>query len=461
MTGPPPEPVAEWEASVFDFLEASPPDDVLERASRTVADVLASTVAGSAATPYRETWTEMELPAGPATVLGTGRTTAPVQAASLNGTAAIVQETEEGHDTGGHVGSGIVVGGLAMAEATDASGPDFLEACLKAYEVCARLEEAMFRMKGRINEAVPWLVRNPHATWTVVGPALAGVLATGADTATVRETFRIAANRAVVSMDDPFATGPPSRNLTAGASAGVGVMLAQQALAGMTGSPAAMRAVYDPFEEDEDDPGWLSDRFADLGERWELTYGYFKPYPSCRYTHAPLDALGEIDLATPVAPADVDRVLVETYENAADLTATAPETLTAAKFSIPYVLARYLRSGEVALRHFDEEALTDPSVRSLAERVELRADDAFEAGFPEDWGARVTVELADGTRRSAERAYPRGDYRDPIPDDAFDDRLRDLLEWGLPDSRVEAAHAALGTLSERPTRETAAALATR
>ena len=461
MTREPPEPVGEWEASVFEFLDASPPERVLSHGARTVADVLAATVAGSAAAPYRETWAAVDLPSGPATVLGTDRTTAPTQAASLNGTAAIVQEVEEGHNTGGHVGSGIVTGGLAMAEATDASGARFVEACVKAYEVCARLEEAMFRMKARINEAVPWLVRNPHATWTVVGPALAGVLAADADAATVREAFRLAANRAVVSMDDPYAAGPPSRNLTAGASAAVGVLLAQQALAGMAGSGDAVRAVYAPFDEDADDPGWLTDRFADLGERWEVTYNYFKPYPSCRYTHPPLDALRDVGLTVPLDPNEVDRVLVETYANAVDMARPDPDTLTGAKFSIPYVLARYLRSGEVTLEHFEADRIAEPAVRSLADRVEVRVDDAFEAAFPDDWGARVTVELADGRRHSAERAYPRGDHRDPIDDEAFDERLATLITWGLPEARRDGAYAALAGVRERSAREVAAALAER
>ncbi|MFC6837871.1 MmgE/PrpD family protein [Halomarina ordinaria] len=459
MTRALPEPVADWEASVFTFLETSPPERVLDHGGRTVADVLAATVAGSAAPPYCETWTAVDLPPGTATVLGTDRTTAPAQAASLNGTAAIVQEVEEGHNTGGHVGSGIVTGGLAMAETADASGARFVKACVKAYEVCARLEEAIFRMKARINDAVPWLVRNPHATWTVVGPALAGVLAAGGDEAAVREAFRLAANRAVVSMDDPYAAGPPSRNLTAGASAAVGVLLAQQALAGMTGSESAVRAVYDPFDEDE--PGWLTDRFADLGVRWEVTYNYFKPYPSCRYTHPPLDALRDISLPTSVAPDDVDRIVVETYANAVDMARRNPETLTGAKFSIPYVLARYLRSGEVTLEHFDPERIAEPSVRALADRVEVRVDDEFEVSFPDDWGARVTVELTDGRRHSAKRAYPRGDFRDPVDDEAFDERLQALLAWGLPESRVDGGFHALTNIRGRSARSVAAALASR
>lgn len=429
------EPTAEWEASIFEFLEAPIPEPVLDRGAKTVADVLTATVAGSAAEPYDRLWDEVDLPPGEATVVGSNRTTAPIQAATLNGTAAIVQEVEEGHNTGGHVGVGIVIGALAMAEHADADGETLVESCVRAYELCARLENAIFAMKDRLNDAVPWLIRDPHSTWTTVGPAVAGVLCTDPEPATVRETFRLAANRAVVSMDDPYESGPPSRNVTAGASAGVGVAMAQLGRAGMPGSAAAMDAVYGPFEELL--PDGFASLFADLGEHWAITENYFKPYPSCRYTHAPLDALREIDRE--LEPDVVDRIVVETYANAVDMAHPAPETLTGAKFSIPYVLSRYLHSGELALEHFEPEAIADDRVQRLADRVEVREGEEWNAAFPDDWGARVTVELDDGTTVSAERAYPRGDHRDPLSDDEFEERLENLLTYGLPAADADRA----------------------
>lgn len=457
----PPAPVREWEASIFEFLDAPIPDRVRDRGATTVADVLAATVAGSTVPPFDETWAAMDLPDGPSTVLGTNRQTDPVQAATLNGTAAIVQEAEEGHNTGGHVGSGIVVGALATAEATDAEGEALVEAVVRAYEVCVRLEEAIFAMKARINDAVPWLVRNPHSTWTTVGPALASSLVADAGPAVAREAFRLAANRAVVSMDDPYAAGPASRNLTAGASAGVGVTMAQLARSGMPGSGDVMQSVYDPFDgEVGGDETEFTDLFADLGEHWAVEQNYLKPYPSCRYTHAQLDALRELD-DDGIDPAAVERIVVETYANATDMNHRHPETRTGAKFSIPYVLARYLVSGAVGLDDFEPERIEEPAVQRLADRVDVREDEAFEAAFPEDWGARVTVHLDDGRTLTGERAFPRGDYRDPLDDDAFDAKLDALLARGLPENRVAAARATLGELRGASARDVAEVLATR
>jgi 2-methylcitrate dehydratase PrpD len=159
-----------------------------------------------------------------------------------------------------------------------------------------------------------------------------------------------------------------------------------------------------------------------------------------------------------VAPGDVERVVVATFANGTDMDHTDPATLTAAKFSTPYVLARYLHDGAVTLDLFAEEAIADPVVRDLADRVELVYDEADEQALPEAWGARVGVELTDERTLRGERDYPRGDYRDPIPEAMYRERNRKLLTSGLPASRVDRAMAAFDEVRSRPVRATAAAL---
>ena len=452
----------EWERAVNDFL-AAPVDATARGHGRAVvADVLAAAVAGSAAPGVAGVATGASFAAGDATILGTDRRVAPPQAAMTNAAAAIAQEVEEGHNTGGHVGAGIVAGGLAAAEANDVDGETFVDACAKAYEVCVRLERAIFAMKARMNDAIPWLVRNPHSTWTTVGPAVTSALCLDATNEELRETFRIAANLAVVSMHDPYAEGPTARNFTAGFSAQAGVTAALTAMAGVEGSEAAIEAVYDPFEELL--PEGFTSQFETLGEEWAVAEHYVKPYPSCRYTHPPLDALREAIDGRDVDPSAVESITVRTFANATDMAHAAPETLTAGKFSAPYVLATYLCRGGVELDHFTPAALADETVRGVAARVDLRVDDRYEAAFPESWGASVAVELRDETTLRGAREYPRGDYRDPMPEAAYRGRNRRLLAHGLgggeagDDERVDAALDALDAVAERPVRSTIDAL---
>lgn len=446
----------QWERQVNDFLDEPVPAEVRERGRRTVADVLAATVAGSAVPSIAEVAEDAAFADGGATILGTGRRVAPPQAALVNATAAIAQEIEEGHNTGGHVGAGIVAGGLPVAEVHGIDGATFVDACIRTYEVCARLERAIFAMKDRINDAVPWLLRDPHSTWTTVGPALVSALCLGADAEELRETFRIAANLAVISMHDPYAEGAPARNFTSGFSAQVGVTAAFTGAAGLKGSLAAMEQVYDPFEELL--PDGFASSFADLGEEWAVTENYFKPCPSCRYTHPPLDALRDAVGGRGIDPESVETIDVYTFANATAMDHDDPTTMTSAKFSTPYVLARYLHDGSVGLDDFGEGSLTEASVKELASQVELIEDDEFESSFPESWGAAVNVTLADGTTLNGECDVPLGDYRDPIPPEDYRERNRRLLGYGLPDRLVPQAMDALSSLADRPAHVTAAAL---
>ncbi|KTG27011.1 MmgE/PrpD family protein, partial [Haloferax profundi] len=365
-------PVRDWERHVYDFLNTEVPPHVRAVGTRVVADVLAATVAGAAAPQNASVFREVALADGPASVLGTDRRTDPAQAALLNATAAITQEIEEGHNRGGHVGASIVAGAIGVAEAHDVDGETFVDACVRSYELCTRFEYAIFAMKARLNDAVPWLIRDPHSTWTTLGPALTAAVCMGHSDDEIRETVRTALNLAVVSMHDPFAEGAPSRNFTAGFSAQAGVSAATLAGAGLRGSAAAMEAVYDPFESILED-GEFDHLFDSLGEAWWVTEAYHKPYPSCRYTHAPLDALRDAD-ADGLEPDDVERIDVYTYRNGVDMSHTRPATLTAAKFSTPYVLARWVADGAISLEHFLDDALEEEAVQALSERVHLHAD---------------------------------------------------------------------------------------
>ncbi len=439
----------DWERRVYEFLAEPVPDEVLERGVITAADVLAATVAGSAVSYNDRIGREADFADGDASILGGERTVEPGAAALVNAAAAITQEIEEGHNTGGHVGAGIVTGGFAVAEQYDADGETFVEACVKAYELCVRLEHAIFAMKDRMNQALPWLVRDPHSTWTTVGPALAGALCMDPEEDQLRETFRIAANLAVVSMHDPYMEGAPARNYTAGFSAQAGVNAALVAAAGLSGSRTAMSAVYDPLREMTG--GTFDREMGDLGERWEIQRNYFKLAPSCRYTHPPLGALEEI--RGQIEPERVDAIDVYSYRNATDLDHAEPANLTSAKFSIPFVLARYVLHGELGLDDFSESAITDEDTRALARNVSIHLDPAYEESFPERWSARVEVTHRDGRTVTAECIDPPGDYRRPPDRQTLEELLQDLYAYRLGGERGARALEAVLDVRNRDVRE--------
>lgn len=437
-----------WEQQIVDFLREPVPERIMERGVLVIADVLAAGVAGASIEDIQQVGANAEFPAGSASVLGVDRTLAPGHAALVNTAAAIAQEIEEGHNTGGHVGASIVVGGFAAAEHADVDGETFVEAVVKAYEVCVRLERAIFAMKDRMNETLPWLIRDPHSTWTTVGPALASAFCLGLDATAMRETMRIAANLAVVSMHDPYEEGAPARNYTAGISAQAGVNATLIAATSLHGSVAALHEVYNPLIEMTD--GDFEQWFAALGDDWEIRENYFKFTPSCRYTHPPLGALEEI--RDDVDPDRIERIDVYTFRNACDLAYSDVSNYMSAKFSVPYVLARALVAEDLWFDDFEETALADDETEALAETVQLHHDPKYERSFPDHWSARLEVTHDDGRRVSAECIDPPGDYRHTPSDASLKEIFTDCFAWTLGDDAAADALDATLSIRERDCR---------
>jgi 2-methylcitrate dehydratase PrpD len=172
---------------------------------------------------------------------------------------------------------------------------------------------------------------------------------------------------------------------------------------------------------------------AELATRWEIARNYFKRHACCRYNHATLDALRTIiDRAGPVAPADVEAVEVETYSLAAQLDDPAPHNMLAAKFSVPFAVATFIAHKAATVEAFREDARADAVVRALAQRVQVREDEALTAMVPAQRPSRVRLRLTDGRVEEAETFTNRGDTEDPYSADELTAKFHELATpvWG-------------------------------
>src|SRR6185295_10101281 len=94
--------------------------------------------------------------------------------------------------------------------------------------------------------------------------------------------------------------------------------------------------------------------------------------------------------------AQVERVIVTTIPFGPRMADPAPASMLAAKFSIPYAVAAALVLGRADVPAFVEPALSDPRIRSLAARVEVRVDPRMSPRTVDYPTARVEVMLKDG-----------------------------------------------------------------
>jgi 2-methylcitrate dehydratase PrpD len=145
---------------------------------------------------------------------------------------------------------------------------------------------------------------------------------------------------------------------------------------------------------------------ADLGQRWDITSGYFKRHAACSYTHPVADVLFALPT---LSPADVESVAVEIHGLGATLARTTWTSRLSALFSIPFVAATALVHREVGPRQSSPGALEDPVVRELATRVSVREAADLTARLPAERPVRVTVRMRDGAEHAGHAPNPIGD----------------------------------------------------
>lgn len=391
------------------------PGHVRDRARLVLLDTLGVTIAG-ASTPelaaLRTSWAPV---AGPVRIIGSDVSAAPHDAMLINGIAACCLEMDEGNKfVQGHPAAHVVFAVLAEAQSRPVSGADLLAAFVAGHEVASRFGRAMRRR--------PTL--HTHGHWGALGAAAAVARLRGADAAVTAAAIDAAAGMVIAGPWDSALRGSFVRNTWIGIANVTGTVaasLAQAGLAAVDGTPdLTLGGLLGELQ-----PEPLTE---DLGTRFDLSYGYFKRHSSCSYTHPPIDAVLELRADGGLRPDAVDSILVETNGLAAPLDGLDLPTRLAAMFSIPFVVAVALMKGAVRPESFDDAHRSDPELRALMAKVEVRRTDEMDARLPAERAARVTVTTTDGGAFIREVPNPVGDADHlPFGPDEVVDKLTSLL----------------------------------
>jgi 2-methylcitrate dehydratase PrpD len=88
----------------------------------------------------------------------------------------------------------------------------------------------------------------------------------------------------------------------------------------------------------------------------------------------------------------------------------SPKSALEGKFSIQYCLARSLLEGQVVLGHFKDDAVRDPRVGKIMEKIKVTPHPEMDWKSTDHFGAEVNVELRSGEKIKSfqERAIGRG-----------------------------------------------------
>lgn len=159
-----------------------------------------------------------------------------------------------------------------------------------------------------------------------------------------------------------------------------------------------------------------ADVFLGLGERWEVLNVRPKLYPCAHNVHAAIECAAALR-ASGVDPAKIESILCEPPPGAVAMVCepwsrkVAPNTGYDARFSLPYVIAVMLATGEAGTGSYTDALAHDPVIRRLMARTSYRANPAFQF---RDMPGRVSLTLNDGRVLTHEVASVRGDAASPI-----------------------------------------------
>lgn len=371
------------------------PESVIETAKRSILDSVGIAILGGRTPQARMLLDEVGSWGGPAeaTVLGTGLKL-PVPAAGLVG--GLLCHSFDFDDTHLpaiiHPSACIVPAALATAEAARLSGKDALVNAVVGYEIMARIGYAA---SGQFQ------IRGFHAT-SICGAVAVGALAAralGGSERVVRDAIGCAVSTAAGILE-PAHDGTWTKLLQAGWAVHGGLVAARLAHRGFLAPHRALDGEFGLYSAMIGDDVIYDRLVADLGTSWMMESVSIKLYPTCHHIHAFLD--GALDIVS-AKPMDVDaienitlvvgepqaRIICEPWDDKC-----APTSGYAARFSLPYAVARAMIDRTVALRQFEDDDVADPRTRDLMRRMRYQTEP--NPHFPSRLGGDITVTLKTG-----------------------------------------------------------------
>ena len=421
-------------AAAAGFTADNLPPDTLESAKDYLLDHIAVSLYGMQQ-PWSGFVADMVAADGgaaQASVYGR-RLRVPASAAALvNGTAAHGFELDAWHAGSlSHLGAAVIPAVLAIAERDRLHGRDVLAAIVAGYEVMAR---------AGMSVAPGVIMRGYHPTGTH-GPigAAAGVgnllrVAPKVMTAALGIGASCAAGLMEFSQDEE---GTMVKRVHAGRAAQAGVVAVDLALRGLTAPRASLDGKYGYANVFTDVPN-PDALVKELGEDFEIRRNNVKPYACCGMLHAPMDAVEDIMKAHRIALADIDDVVIGGSRAVVEQHAsTAPESVMAAQYSMPYAAAVALMGRSLDPRMFDEGSYQDANILGLARRIRLEMDPQIEAVFPGKLAGAARIRTKDGRTFEARVIDARGTTDNPFGRDGIIAKARALCDGLLSPSDID------------------------
>lgn len=380
--------------------------------------------------------------AGAGIIGAPGRSAQPAFAALGNGILVNAADNDDTHKKALlHVGSVVVPVALAMGQAAGLSGRRVVLSVVAGYEVAVRVGMAV----------MPTHYRFWHSTATngTFGAAASAASALGLDADGVQRALGLAGTQAA-GLNTFFESGDMTKSFHPGKAALNGILSAQLATMGHTSPPGILEHPkgYLAAFSLEPKPEALT---AGLGTTWEMLQNGIKYFPSILASHSPIQATLAIVNRATIDPAQIESITNETYNTVKSHFSNKDVTgVMSARVSVPYCIAVSAVDRTLTQAQFALERVNDPLVREVLRRTEVVPVPELDAQYPENFPARVTIRMKDGTSYQETVLKPKGDPGNPLTPEEIAGKYRQNAAGILDATRAEALLEAIRGLPDSP-----------
>ena len=331
---------------------------------------------------------------GECTVIGDKDRYSPPGAALINGTLAHSLDFDDTHASGSiHPSAPIVPAAFSAAEMVGATGREVISAVIAGYEIQIRLSLALGPSE-HYNRGF-----HPTATCGVFGAAAAVGRIFKLSAAEISSAFGIALSQAAGSMQFLHEGGWTKRSHV-GQAAMNGLIASTLAKEGFKGAvdPIEGKAGFLNSYSPNADPSKAIDQ---LGSLWQTMSIAIKPYPSCRYSHAPMDGIRELMKKHRISVNEVENISIGISQTAWNIIGGPedqkqnPKGIVDGQFSMPFCAAVVLQEGNMIWDDYDQH-INDKNTLALCKKVTTKVGRRAEAEFPENMAASVSIVTSRG-----------------------------------------------------------------
>ena len=447
--------VNEHEKRLVDFLSETRyedlPAEAVEGAKRCILDNWGVIAAGVDGTDIEKLYRYLHLqPNRPeATVFGRQEKLTAFNAIWLNGAMARSREYDDSHDASGeHVGTPVMSAGLGTAEYLGGvSGKEFIRAYALASEFVPRIRECPVR------DGMPFFgfAANSYAPFSaaIMAACLMGLKGRDMYHALGWAYAQMAGS---VQLQQGGGSGLHIHHGLAAATGFQAALLAKEGFPGTYDFLLGRFGVLNAYERGNYD---LSPLSKELGTTYAVANISVKLHACGRVTHSPVDAALAIRKRPGFDLNKARKIRIKYTKGGFAMTCLPeeerhyPTNPQHAKFSLYYAVASALLRGHAALEDFTAEAVNDPAIKAVIDKLLIDVDENIPMMLP----GIIDAEMEDGTIIHEYVSNIRGSIYEPITYEEIKDKVAGCLKFAgerLSRFSAEAIAAQVSNLENVP-----------